>query len=213
MVNSPIRKIAFLGTGIMGAPMAGHLARAGFDLTAWNRTPHKARALADQGARIAADPREAAQDADAVITMLTDGTAVGEVLFGLGCVKAAPPATIFIDCSSIAPALAREHASHLAGIGHRQIDAPVSGGESGARAASLAIMAGGEVSAFQRALPVLSHLGRVTHVGPNGTGQLAKLANQAIVGITIAAVSLRPFAMRCLEDSHQAAFWMSMASG
>ncbi|NND49160.1 MAG: NAD(P)-dependent oxidoreductase, partial [Rhizobiales bacterium] len=189
MANSPIRKIAFLGTGIMGAPMAGHLARAGFVVTAWNRTSEKARALTGEGARIASKPSEAVQDADAVITMLTDGAAVGEVIFGLGCAEAAPPGALFIDCSSIAPALAREHAARLAGLDRSQIDAPVSGGESGACAASLAIMVGGEAAAVERALPVLSCLGQVTRVGPNGAGQLAKLANQAIVGITIAAVS------------------------
>ncbi|NND50716.1 MAG: NAD(P)-dependent oxidoreductase, partial [Rhizobiales bacterium] len=185
----PIRKIAFLGTGIMGAPMACHLARAGYVVTAWNRTAAKAFALESEGVHASDEPGKAVQDADAVITMLTDGVAVGEVLFDLGCAKAAPRDTLFIDSSSIAPALAREHADRLLALGHSSIDAPVSGGESGARAASLAIMAGGGTATFERALPVLSNLGRVTRVGPSGTGQLAKLANQAIVGITIAAVS------------------------
>jgi len=188
-MTAAIKTIAFLGTGIMGAPMARLLAEAGFAVTAWNRTAQKARALAGDGVRVAASPGEAAGEADAVITMLSDGAAVSEVMFDLGTAGAARAGTLFIDMSSIEPGRARRHAGRLAGLGHAHLDAPVSGGESGARAATLAIMVGGAADAVLRAGPVLEALGRVTHVGPAGAGQIAKLANQAIVAITIAAVA------------------------
>ena len=184
-----ISTIAFLGTGIMGAPMARHLVAAGFRVTAWNRTRAKAQALAGHGVGIASAPGEAVVGADAVFTVLTDGAAVDAVVFGLGTAVAARAPVLFIDCSSIRPGHAREHASKLAALGPRHLDAPVSGGQRGAQTATLAIMAGGAADDIARAMPALSCLGRVTHVGPHGAGQLAKLANQAIVGIAIAAVA------------------------
>ena len=189
-MTAPVATVAVIGTGIMGAPMARNLARAGLRVTVWNRTSGKAEALREDGVGVAPTAGEAAARADAVITMLTDGAAVTEILFGAGdAARAARPASLFIDCSSIQPSLAREHAALLEARGHAHIDAPVSGGEVGAREASLAIMAGGEATDIARAGPVFAALGRVTPVGPHGAGQLAKLANQAIVGITIGAVS------------------------
>lgn len=184
-----IERIGFLGTGIMGAPMARNLARAGFAVTAWNRTASKAEAIAGDRLEVAATPGEAVSGADAVVTMLADGAAVGEVLFGLATAGDAAAGTLFIDMSSTAPSDARDHAARLEAMGHDHLDAPVSGGEVGAREATLAIMAGGGADQVSRAEALFAALGRATHVGPHGSGQLAKLANQAIVGITIGAVA------------------------
>ena len=184
-----IERVALLGTGIMGAPMARNIAAAGFKVAVWNRSPEKAEALGDV-ARVAKSIADALADADAVITMVADGGAVTDLYFGAGgAADAARPGTLFIDMSSIVPAVARDHAERLGQMGHAHIDAPVSGGEAGAIAASLVIMAGGEESDFERAKPVFEAMGRLTRVGGHGAGQAAKLVNQAIVGVTIGAVS------------------------
>ncbi len=185
-------KIAVLGIGLMGLPMSRRLLAAGHPLSVWNRNPEKAAPLMAEGARLAAHPREAVQDADLVITMLTDGDAVGQVLFDEALPNAASglrPGTLVVDMSSILPAQAQAHARRLQALGCAALDAPVSGGTLGAEAGTLAIMAGGEVAAFDAARPVLDVLGRPVHVGPAGSGQLCKLANQMIVGITIGAVA------------------------
>ena len=173
----------------MGTPMGQRLLAAGFDLTAWNRTPEKAAGLVRQGARLAATASGAVQDADIVISMLANGPAVTEVLHARGVAGALTPGTLFVDMSSIPPDTARRHALLLAGRSVAALDAPVSGGVVGAAGGTLAIMAGGEVEAFERAMPVFRVLGRATRVGPAGSGALAKLANQMIVGMTIGAVA------------------------
>jgi 2-hydroxy-3-oxopropionate reductase len=183
-------RIAFLGIGLMGAPMAVNLLAAGHKLTLWNRTRSKAEALAPLGGRVAASAVEAVQDADLVVTMLESGPVVEAVLFGPeGAAAALKPGALVIDMSSIPPATARAHAARLKQRGVAYLDAPVSGGTVGAKEATLAIMVGGAPADFSRAKPVLSTLGRPTLVGPLGSGQLAKLCNQAIVAITIGAVS------------------------
>jgi 2-hydroxy-3-oxopropionate reductase len=183
-------RIAFLGTGLMGAPMAANLLKAGFALAAWNRTPAKAEPLKGQGASLAPNAAASVRDADIVIAMLTDGPAVEDVLFGSGGVAAAVRSgALVIDMSSIPPATARDHAARLNRRGIAYLDAPVSGGTGGARDGKLVIMAGGDAKDFARAAPVFAALGKPTLIGPAGTGQLAKLCNQAIVGITIGAVA------------------------
>jgi 2-hydroxy-3-oxopropionate reductase len=182
-------KIAVLGTGLMGAPMARRLLAAGFPVTVWNRTPAKAEALRAAGAKVAASAAEAVRDADAIITMLDNGAVVTEVLFGQGVADSLKPGAVVLDMSSIPPSVARDHAARLGKAGRLHLDAPVSGGTTGAEAGTLAIMAGGPVELFERALPVFTPLGRAVRVGPSGAGQLAKLANQTIVGITIGAVA------------------------
>ena len=185
-------KISLLGVGLMGAPMSRRLLGAGHALTVWNRSPDKAQALVAHGARLAPTPAQAVQEADLVITMLTDGHAVGQVLFGPAGDSAAQglrPGTLVIDMSSILPEEARSHAAKLSALGVASLDAPVSGGTLGAEAGTLAIMAGGSTADFERARQVLEVLGRPVHVGPIGSGQLTKLANQMIVGITIGAVA------------------------
>lgn len=186
---SSTRNIAFLGTGLMGGPMARRLLGAGFGLTAWNRDASKAAPLSADGARIAGNASEAAKGASIVFTMLSDGNAVEDVLFNQGVAAALAAGAVVIDCSSIAPKAARDHAQRLAERGIRHIDAPVSGGVVGAAAGTLAIMAGGDGAVIAELADVFSPLGRVTHVGPTGTGQLAKLGNQQIVAVTIGAVA------------------------
>ena len=182
-------KIAFLGTGLMGAPQARRLLSTGFTLTAWNRSRAKADALAAHGARVADTAAQAVKDVDIVITMLADGAAVDDVLFNQGVAAALTPGALVIDMSSIKPREAREHAAKLEALGCRHLDAPVSGGTGGAEQGTLAIMAGGNEADFAAAEAVFKPIGRALRVGPHGAGQLAKLANQMIVGITIGAVS------------------------
>ncbi|MDQ5926191.1 MAG: hypothetical protein QG554_1133 [Pseudomonadota bacterium] len=185
-------KIALLGCGLMGTPMSRRLLAAGHSLTVWNRTRAKADALTTNGAIVATTPAAAVAEADLVITMLEHGGVVDEVLFSPalpGAVQGLRAGTLVVDMSSILPEQAQDHARRLAERGVQALDAPVSGGTLGAEAGTLAIMAGGEAAAFERAREVLMVLGRPVHVGPTGSGQLTKLANQMIVGITIGAVA------------------------
>ncbi|MGM9425543.1 NAD(P)-dependent oxidoreductase [Hydrogenophaga sp. MI9] len=187
--SSTALSIAVLGIGMMGFPMARRLCEAGHQVTAWNRSRAKAERLQPFGARVTDQPSQAVAQADLVICLLEDGAAVESVLFEQGTSQGLRPGTLVIDMSSIQPRQARDHAARLAALGVSHLDAPVSGGTVGAEAGSLAIMAGGKAADFERAAPVFSVLGRATHVGPHGSGQLAKLANQMIVGITIGAVA------------------------
>lgn len=186
---NPFPSIAFLGTGLMGAPMCQNLLSAGLPLTVWNRSLAKAEPLAKRGAVVADSPQSAVTDADVVITMLSDGPAVSAVMFEQGAADAIREGATHIDMSSIGADEAIEHAKRHAERGVRYLDSPVSGGTRGASAGELAIMAGGGAETFAAMQPVFAALGQATHVGPNGCGQLAKLANQIIVAITIGAVS------------------------
>ena len=187
--SAPVLSIAVLGIGRMGLPMARRLCQAGHTVHAWNRTRAKAQALAADGATVHDSAADAAHQADITISLLENGPAVAQVLFGAGVFDALRAGSLFIDMASIQPAEAREHAKRLGERGVAVLDAPVSGGTVGAEAGTLAIMVGGAVSDFERAQPVFAALGRATHVGPHGAGQLAKLANQMVVGITIGAVA------------------------
>jgi 2-hydroxy-3-oxopropionate reductase len=184
----PPARIGFIGIGLMGAPMATNLIRAGFKLQVWNRTASKCDPLLAMGATFATSPAEAARGVGAVITMLESGATVTEVLAG-GLLEALEPGSTLIDMSSIAPAIAEDHAKLLRARGVHYIDAPVSGGTVGAQNAKLAIMAGGLEEKIESARAIFSAMGSVTHVGPHGRGQLCKLVNQAIVAISIGAVS------------------------
>jgi len=189
-MTNAIQRIAVIGTGIMGAPMAARLAAAGFDVTAWNRTVQKAAALRDWGVRSAASATEAAADADLVVCMLSSGPVCDAVLLGArGVIAAMRPQAILMVMSSIPVETAVGHAQAAAKRGLACIDAPVSGGEKGAQEGTLAIMAGGDASVVAMLRPVFDCLGRVTHVGPSGSGALTKLANQLIVASTICAVA------------------------
>ncbi len=182
-------RITVLGTGMMGVPMARRLSGAGHEVHAWNRTRDKAEPLAADGITVHTHVQDAVAGADMVISLLENGPVVGHVLFELGAAQALRRDALFVDMASIQPREARDHAARLGEMGIAHLDAPVSGGTVGAENGTLAIMAGGRPEDFARALPVFAAFGRATHVGPHGAGQLAKLANQMIVGITIGAVA------------------------
>ena len=181
--------VAFLGIGLMGSRQARRLLDAGHSLTVWNRSRAKADALAPLGARVIDTAADAARDADILILMLENGATVADVLFGQGVAAALRAGSIVIDMSSIKPAEAQEHARLLMEREVDHIDAPVSGGTIGAEEGTLAIMAGGDLEVYAKVEAVLRAMGRPVHVGPHGAGQLAKLANQIIVGVTIGAVA------------------------
>jgi 2-hydroxy-3-oxopropionate reductase len=181
--------VALLGTGFMGLPMARRLCEAGHTVHVWNRTRAKAEPLVALGATVHDTPAQAAAQADFIVSMLESGAIVEDVLFTQGTARAMKKGSLVIDMASIKPREARDHAARLAALGVNHLDAPVSGGTTGAEQGTLVIMAGGAAADFERALPVLQVFGRATHVGPHGSGQLAKLANQMIVGITIGAVA------------------------
>lgn len=181
---------AFIGAGIMGRPMARNLLAAGYPLAVWNRNPDKAQPLAEHGARVAGSPAAAAQGAQFVVVMVSDGAAADAVLFGEnGVMDTLTPRACVIVSSTLPPQTAKRQAEKCRRRGVDYLDAPVSGGEKGAQDGTLAIMAGGEREVYARAEPLLRALGRPKRIGDAGCGQLAKLANQAIVGATIAAVT------------------------
>jgi 3-hydroxyisobutyrate dehydrogenase-like beta-hydroxyacid dehydrogenase len=173
----------------MGGHMARRIAQAGHDVAAWNRTAGKAEALSACGVAQAGDAVAAAHRADAVVCMLSSGPVCDETLIGGGVLGAMRPDSLLIVMSSIPVATAQRQAKAAAERGVDYLDAPVSGGETGARDGTLAIMAGGTQDAFERACPLLEVMGRPTHVGPAGTGQLSKLVNQMIVASTIVTVA------------------------
>ena len=181
--------VAFLGTGLMGSHMARNILKAGFPLKAWNRTRAKAEALTKDGATVCDTAVQAVKDADFVITMLSDGPTVKTLMIDDNLNGQMKKNAVFIDMSSIRPNEAREHAEVLVKSDLRILDAPVSGGTKGAENAELAIMAGGDEATFKDAFSVLEAMGRPVRVGNAGTGQLSKLANQAIVAVTIGVVA------------------------
>jgi 2-hydroxy-3-oxopropionate reductase len=175
--------IAFIGLGIMGSPMACHLARAGHTVVGYNRSPQRTAALVEAGGTAAGSVEQAVKDADVVATMVPDSPDVRDVLLGDNGVFAhAQPGTLVIDFSTIRPDVTVELARLGAERGFHVIDAPVSGGEPGAKNAALSIMVGGSDDDFARAKPILDVVGKtIVHVGPNGAGQTVKAANQLIV--------------------------------
>jgi 3-hydroxyisobutyrate dehydrogenase-like beta-hydroxyacid dehydrogenase len=185
--SKSLPRVAFLGIGLMGKPMAKQLLRAGYPLIAWNRTRAKAQALGADGACVANTPAEAASGADIVITMLEAGPIVQDVINQ--AISALRPAQLVIDMSSTRQSEAQDLHAMLGARKVRFMDAPVSGGVLGAEAGTLAIMAGAADTDFAHAAPVLQRMGRPTLVGPVGCGQLAKLCNQLIVGGTLNIVA------------------------
>ena len=190
MATAP-RKIGFIGLGIMGRPMALNLLKTGHSLAVYDTVPEKMKVLAGAGARAASSSREAAAGNDVVITMLPNSPDVEQAVLGPGGVlEGASPGTILVDMSSIAPLAARRIAERVREKGVTMLDAPVSGGEPKAIEGKLAIMAGGPEEAFESVKDILSVMGAtVTRVGDIGSGNVAKLANQIIVALNIAAMS------------------------
>mgnify|MGYP001296567824 FL=1 len=182
-------KIGFIGTGLMGLPMAKNILKAGYNLKAFNRSQNKAAPLKDQGAEISSSIKEAVSDSDFIITMLTDDNAVDEIMSSSDFLKGLKSEATVIDMSSVKPSTATNHGNNLKSKNINYLDAPVSGGTIGAEEASLAIMVGGEQDVFNRASEILKTMGNPTLVGPVGSGQVSKLANQIIVGLTIGAVA------------------------
>jgi 3-hydroxyisobutyrate dehydrogenase-like beta-hydroxyacid dehydrogenase len=185
------RRVGFIGAGVMGRWMIGHLAAAGAELAIYNRTRAKAEALAGPAIAVADTPAEAARRCDTLVLMVTDTAAVEAALFGEhGAADGLSAGSLLIDMGTTSVEATRDFAARLAGAGVDYVDAPVSGGEPAAREARLTIMAGGSEAALARARPVLEQLGaRITHVGEVGAGQVAKAANQIIVALTIGAVA------------------------
>ncbi|MFY0618978.1 NAD(P)-dependent oxidoreductase [Shimia sp.] len=180
-------KTALLGVGLMGRPMSENLAAGQVPLTVWNRSSGKCDGLPDIGVEVAKSASDAVRGVAVVISMVADG--VASRALAETCLETLAPGAVWIDMSSTKPSDARDIAALLATRGIAFLDAPVSGGTKGAEAGTLAIMAGGDADTFEQAKPILSHMGRPVLVGPVGAGQLAKLANQAIVACTIGAVA------------------------
>lgn len=183
--------IGFIGLGVMGAPMARNLLEAGHPLVVHSRSPEPVEALAEAGAETASSPREVAERADVVITMLPDSPAVEAVVLGEdGVLAGASAGDLLVDMSTIHPTVSVAIAQAAAERGVAALDAPVSGGDVGAQQGILSIMVGGEAADFERARPLFEVLGKtIVHVGEAGAGQVVKACNQVVVAVTIAAVS------------------------
>ncbi|HMM53685.1 MAG TPA: NAD(P)-binding domain-containing protein [Candidatus Desulfobacillus sp.] len=192
-------KLGFIGLGVMGRPMAQHLLAAGHELHVYARRAEAARPLVDAGARACASPAEVAAASEVVITMVTNGPDVEQVALGeAGLIHGARPGMVLVDMGTIPPETARRVAAALAEKGVDMIDAPVSGGEGGARNATLAIMAGGKAEVLERVRPLLETLGKtLVHIGPIGAGQVAKACNQLIMVATIEAAAEAMLLAQC----------------
>jgi 3-hydroxyisobutyrate dehydrogenase-like beta-hydroxyacid dehydrogenase len=186
-----VERVGFIGLGTMGAAMAANLARAGFAVTAWNRTPDRAPELDELGVTRAATPRELARAVETLVICVSDTPDVAAVLLGPdGVAAGARAGSLVIDCSTISPAATRGFAAELAEGDIALIDAPVSGGSEGAQKATLTIFVGGKPSDVERARPILAAIGKtITHVGPIGSGQAVKAVNQVILTGTYLGVA------------------------
>ena len=182
-------KVGFIGIGLMGLPMAKNILKAGYNLKAFNRSQNKALVLKEFGAEISTSIDEVVKDSDVIITMLTDDTAINEVMGSPNFLENLKTSSTVIDMSSVKPTTATKYGNNLKSKNVKYLDAPVSGGTIGAEEASLAIMVGGEQDVFNESYDILKTMGNPTLVGPLGSGQVSKLANQIIVGLTIGAVA------------------------
>lgn len=184
-------QVGFVGLGIMGSAMVRNLMKTGFPVAVWNRTPSKAQELAKEGARAVPSLSELAQQSDVVITMVNDTPDVQEVILGeRGLVHGLRKATVVVDMSTISPEATEEIAAQLQKIGCDMLDAPVSGGDVGARNATLTIMVGGDKDVFMNMLSVFQALGKnITHCGGHGDGQRVKMINQIFTGLHTIALS------------------------
>jgi len=184
-------KVSFIGMGTMGTAMALNIIKAGHEVTVHNRSREKEEPVAKAGARRAGSPKEASQEADIIITCVSDTPDVEGVVLGEnGVIHGAQPGAIVIDMSTISPSATRRIAAELAKKGIRMLDAPVSGGSEGAQKGTLTIMVGGSAEDVAQAMPVLSAMGKsITHVGPSGAGQFTKAINQVIISGVYLAVA------------------------
>ncbi len=183
------KQIGFIGIGLMGLPMAKNILKAGYNLKVFNRTKSKAEPLKEYGAKITNTIQDLVKECDIVITMLTEDVSVDDVMNSSDFLENLKSKATVIDMSSVKPSTATKHGNNLKIKNINYLDAPVSGGTNGAEEASLAIMVGGDQKVFDNAFDVLKTMGNPTLVGPVGSGQVSKLANQIIVGLTIGAVA------------------------
>ena len=181
--------IGFIGTGLMGLPMAKNILKSGFKLKAFNRSIEKAEPLKEFGAEVSKSISDVVKDSDFIITMLTDDSAVDVIMSNSDLLENLKSGSTVIDMSSVKPTTATKYGNSLKSKNVNYLDAPVSGGTIGAEEASLAIMVGGEQSVFDNSINILKAMGNPTLVGPIGSGQVSKLANQIVVGVTIGAVA------------------------
>lgn len=184
-------KLGFIGLGIMGLPMAINLRKAGFSVAAWNRTALKGQALGELGGIICATPKEVTENADIVFICVSDTPDVEHVIFGAsGIVEGAKTGSVVVDMSTISPDATRAFAAKLAAKNIAMLDAPVSGGETGAIAGTLSVMCGGKPDVFARVKPYFEKIGKnIVHVGDHGAGQVAKACNQIVIAVSIEAVA------------------------
>ena len=184
-------KLGFIGLGIMGKPMAGHLVKAGHEVSVYDLNPASIQELSSKGASACKSSKEVAQKSEIIFIMVQDTPDVEAVLFGKdGLVEGLKPNSIVVDMSSISPIATKEFAKKLAGMKVKMLDAPVSGGQVGAENATLSIMVGGETEVFEKIKPYFQLMGKnIVHVGGNGDGQTCKVANQIVVALNIEAVA------------------------
>lgn len=181
------QRVGFVGLGIMGGPMAGHLLSAGHDLTVFNRTPARCDPLLERGARVGASPRDVAVASDVVFICVSDTPDVEGVLFGPGgLAEGATAGSVIVDCSTISAEATAQFAARLARQGVALLDAPLTGGDIGARNGTLTVMVGGDAEAFERVRPLIECFGkRILHMGPSGAGQRTKMVNQIICALNV----------------------------
>jgi 3-hydroxyisobutyrate dehydrogenase len=186
-----LKKIGFIGLGLMGTGMSKNILKAGYMVTVWNRTKSKMEPLIELGAKAAENPKEVAENSDIVICIVTDSPDVEEVLLGEnGAIHGAKPGDIFIDMSTISPIATKKIADRLGEKNVKMLDAPVSGGVIGANNGTLSIMVGGNNKVFEECLPLLKTMGKtVTYIGGNGDGQVCKAVNQILVGTAMIGVA------------------------
>jgi 3-hydroxyisobutyrate dehydrogenase-like beta-hydroxyacid dehydrogenase len=194
-VNPAAKQIGLIGLGLMGRPMGMNLLKAGYPLTVWNRTPARADELVAAGAKLAKSPREVAASCDFLLTMVSDPPAIESVLWGAngkdsGALAGLKSGSIYIDSSTVSPALARRIAAACAERGVRFLDAPVTGGDWGAKKGELVFMIGGDAETLKEAEPILNVMGKkLFHLGPHGAGQTIKLAMNLILALQVDALA------------------------
>ena len=191
LLNHPAKQIGLIGLGLMGRPMGMNLIKAGYSLTVWNRTPSRAGELVAAGAKLAKSPEEVAAACDFLLTIVSDPPALEEVLWGnCGALQSLKRGSIYVDSSTVSPALARKIAAACTDRGVRFLDAPVTGGDWGAKKGELVFMIGGDAETLKEAESVLSVMGKkLFHLGPNGAGQTIKLAMNAILALQVGALA------------------------
>lgn len=207
-------KVGFIGLGSMGVPMAHNLLKGGNDLYVWARRAEAARPLTEQGASLCVSPTEVGANAEVIFTIVTNGADVENVVLGeAGVVHGARPGCVLVDCSTIPATTTRKVAAQLALRKVDMLDAPVSGGEAGAKAGTLSIMVGGKLGVYERISPLLGLLGKtLVHVGESGAGQVAKAANQLLLTVSLQGIAEAMMFARANEVDFKPV-WEAMTQG